>query len=104
MALEVIVAMPRDPGECVHMASLDRDGKVLAHSTPVSENDYTTTGLFKAPVRWRRMEPLYVPYLGLLGAAADVRTVYISGFAIHRGINRMLRQTAAFKYQALSMH
>ncbi|KAJ4327521.1 hypothetical protein N0V84_002049 [Fusarium piperis] len=103
-AFEMMIATPRDADQFIREAALDRDGNVLAHSTPVSKNEYTMARLIDDPVRGSRMEPLHILCLSLLGAVVGVCIIYIFRFTIYRGINRVLRREAPSKYQALPMH
>ncbi|RSL86363.1 hypothetical protein CEP51_002854 [Fusarium floridanum] len=103
-AFEMMMSIPKDADEFIRVAALDRDGNVLAYSTPVSKNEYTVTRLLDAPVRGSRMEPLHILCLSMIGAAIGVCIVFFFRFTIHRGINRVLRRAAPFKYQVLPMH
>lgn len=57
---ETEIGIPDDSHTYLRVVALDRDGKVLAHSAPVSKHDKTVTQLLDAPSRRWKPEPFTI--------------------------------------------
>ncbi|KAF5008601.1 hypothetical protein FDECE_5135 [Fusarium decemcellulare] len=100
-AFETKLTIPSNSDGYIRVAALDKDGNVLAHSPAVSKHENTVTELLDAPSRGAMMEPFQIFCLSLFGAVVGFFIVYYFRSTLRRGVNRVLRRGASFKYQLL---
>ncbi|KAH7175838.1 ASST-domain-containing protein [Dactylonectria macrodidyma] len=101
---ETRMQIPEKADTFVRVVALDKNGGVLARSEAQSRHEENVVELLEAPSRGVLLEPFQIFLCALFGVVIGFFIAYYFRFTLRRGINRILRRSTSFQYQALPSH